>query len=706
MNRKLVNGLLLLSIATVGCGTFTSCKDTDEDWKNEVIVDQANLRADLQKQIDEINAKLAQIKSCDCDLTPIKNRLATIENWLNIAEGDANLDARIMRLIQESQVPVDLSEIEKAIKDLQDNKADASALKALSDKLDKDVENLTNQIKAVVERLNALITSIVNNQAYNHFFGTMNLPVGLESQIIGNYYGKAAGEVKFPLQSTVIEVCDPEAVAAAAEAGLTPSEVITIPAGEVYMDDTDNNLGQLYTTINPNNIDFSGTNLKLVKSNGEEAPITLTAAQSDEVLTHGWTRADNGFYRVDAKINKEDIESIALHLQPNFKSTVKDLLKNPGKQTIAQLGLALLDQMDGFTPAYGLKAPWTVDGKDYAVFSKYEIALAAIHPLGYESLSDVSTSKRLPTFGPLSETLGNIMDNIKDDIKIDLGYENIANIKINKFEIKDAKIELQLGWQYVYNDTYGESDWLYFEDPITLTYDPSVGKVTGTDGALNGLVNAIVDAVNEKLVGNPADPTTVENSLEAQINNLIDNINTQMATMQGNINEQLADILDKIQDQVSGKLGSAQKLVDKYNALAEKVNHFLENPNAYLQVALVYEDGNKELHRVSTNANDPSVFVPAGGNAIELFATSLTADVAAPSYKKYVAVTKAWNENGEEDASAVSAANAQLNKVIPGRQHRVAMNGVKPGYKYQIVYSSLDYRGKTSTRLFYITVKK
>ena len=53
MNRKLVNGLLLLSVATVGCGTFTSCKDTDEDFKNEIILSQDELAKKLIAYIDE-----------------------------------------------------------------------------------------------------------------------------------------------------------------------------------------------------------------------------------------------------------------------------------------------------------------------------------------------------------------------------------------------------------------------------------------------------------------------------------------------------------------------------------------------------------------------------------------------------------------------------------------------------------------------------
>ena len=716
MNRKLVNGLLLLSIATVGCGTFTSCKDTDDDIKSDLIGQQNALAANLQKQIDALKAQIAGIKSCDCDLTPIKNQLSTIESWLNIAEGDASLNDRIMRLIEDSKIPVDLTEIEKAIKDLQDNKADASALKELSDKLDEDVANLQEQIDAIVERLNALITSIENNQAYNLFFGTLNLPVGLQSQILGSYYGKSASAIDFPLSKTApIEVNDQDAVDQAiqdleASGVAVPFGYTNIPAGTVYMENIENNLGQLYTTINPNNIDFTGTDLKLVTSDGKEAPITLKAGKTDEVLNFGWTRADDavGIYRVNASINPADVEAIALHLDANFKSAVKDALKNPGKQTIAQVGKALLDQMDGFLPAYAVKAPWTVNEENYAAYSKFEIAATAIHPLGYETLSDVTISHELPTFGPLSETLDRFFDDLKADITIDLGLTPIEKINIDlnldDFKISADSIVFTIPPVPVRDkdkDIIGTSD----ETKVVLTYNPD-GTVSAKEDALNPLVNAIVEAVNDYINGDKGLIATINEQLIAQVNDkIIDNLNSQLMGMQQKIDDSLASIVDKIHNQLAGKLGSAEKILDKYNALAEKINQMLKDPNHYLQVAMAYETTNDGLHMLSSDVNDPSIFKAGNGNAIKLFASSLTGEIAAPSYQKYIAVAKATKlADGSNDTAAVAKANGTLNKVIPGRQQIVALSGLQSGYKYEIVYTSLDYRGRTSTRIFYLQV--
>lgn len=708
MNRKLVNGLLLLSIATVGCGTFTSCKDTDEDFKNEVLVDQAKLRDELLKKIDEA--------ACKCDPT-LKAQLEALKTWVGYAEGKNFGDvvwSSISSKLDDYLKTGDLDEL-------------------------KDALALANaEIGNINDRLNKLITSMEVNQTYNHMFGTINLPVGLQSNILASYYYLANQTVKFPALSTTTEVGSPEDLAkvAAALIALAPAQT-TYNAGEVYMDEfkNNNNLGQLYVNINPNNIDFTGANLKLVKSNGEEAPVVLNSAKSEEVLNFGFTRADNAFYRVDANIDPAQAPEIALHIEDALKGAVKDALKNPSKQSLVQLGKAILDQMDGFLPAYGLKAPWTVEVKDaegnvsyvdYATFSKYEIAATTLHPLSYETLSDISTSKRLPTFDPLSETFNNFFNDIRNDIKFDLKIDKIEPLdiefKINKFTVEDQYLVIEIPEINVGGTTNKtESTKIY------LSYDKGTGTLQPvTDGsvqtgALNKLIDSIVDSVNTLLTGN-GDPLSdetknsiqyqVQNNILAKVNSMITDINNMLVGdgtsahpgINGQINSQINEILDKIQNQLAGKLGTADKLVDKYNALANKINSFLANPNHYLQVAMAYEDGNGDLHMLSNNENVPSQFVNGNG-ATELFATSYTAEIAAPSFKKYIAITKATKDDGT--ALDIKTANqaAGLNQVFPGRQQRIAVKGLQSGVTYEILYSSLDYRGKTSSRVYYLHVK-
>lgn len=703
MNRKLVNGLLLLSIATVGCGTFTSCKDTDEDVQAGYNKEIASVYKDL---LDKINA-------CKDNCGPnVKKNLEQIAQWLggNIdAEGNLTLPSTF----------------------------DAKVLESLKDALEtEDVAKIVPALQNLQAQLNQQITSIELNQTYNPVFGTLNLPTGLQTNVLAGYFGTTDADLSFPdFNADEAEVGSKEAFVVAGKANLTPkNEKAVIKAGKVYMDG-DGFLGNAYLTINPINTNTVPT-LELIKSTGAVAPVVLKTDPSNDELKFGWTRAsefNNGLYKSVATIDPEKASEIAIVLKPEFKSAVKNILKDPSKGTLTKLGSALLDQMNGILPAYGFKAAydasafgytydeatgkWTVaepentPAKNYIV-SKYELAATTIHPLGYNSLADLTTSKRLPTFSPLNEILDKLFDDLKDDLdfKLDITPVEKLDIKfeISKFEVENQYLKITIPAITVGNDHSDPFD-------IYLTYDKGTGTVdipagsTVQAGALNDLISSITDSVN-KMLSDETNPNSIKNQVEnniiAKVNAMVDDINAmlvgndQKPGINGQINSQVKDILANIQNQLSGKLGSAQKLLDMYNKLAEKVNAYLEDPHGHMQVAMAYMDANGAPHMLSTDKNVPSVF-SGNGDAIELFATSYTADIAAPSYKKYVAVVEA----SDNDITTVNEKSTYLNTVISGRQHIVDMTGFKKGVTYTIVYSSLDYRGNTSTRLYYLTVK-
>lgn len=53
MNRKLINGLLLLTVTTGGVGMFTSCKDNEDSFKTEIKQSQSDVVKMLQDLIAE-----------------------------------------------------------------------------------------------------------------------------------------------------------------------------------------------------------------------------------------------------------------------------------------------------------------------------------------------------------------------------------------------------------------------------------------------------------------------------------------------------------------------------------------------------------------------------------------------------------------------------------------------------------------------------
>ena len=726
MNRKLVNGLLLLSIATVGCGTFTSCKDTDDDV-------QAGYNKELASMYDDLIKRINDIETCDCDPN-LKANLDAIATWLGATNNDGKWT-------------LPTGGLDQAIAD----KIDAVFINKLNDALGtKDLKSIMPAIAQLQAEMNKMMTSIEINQTYNPVFGTLNLPTGLQTNVIAGYYGVADHAFKFPdfsedmmdVESGVSADEAPEYVKIWKAANLTPKDnsTVNIPAG-IYMDeDKDGNglLGNAYLTINPVNVTFLG-GMKLIKSNGEIAPVNIIATPSKDELTFGYTRAEfvkNGLYKAAVTINptQENLNQIAIALKPEFKSAVKDILKNPGKATLTQLGGALVDQMNGILPAYGFYAPWEASGiyndaegnettlpaTSNAIVSKYEIAATAIHPLGYNSFRDLTISKRLPTFDPLTEVIHNLFADVKKQINFTLNIEKLEplNIKfeISEFSVDNQFLKITIPPIKVGNDTSDPIDiyLTYNKDNGTIERIPAGAEVQ--PNALKPLIDSITESVNKLLIGDGvADSEATKASIQyqvthnivGQVNSMINEINDMLVGndktgkpgISGQINNQLGQIIDNIENQIVGKLSSAQKLLDIYNKLAEKVNAYLADPHGHMQVAMAYEDGNGVPHMLSTNKNIPSYFSAKGGDAIQLFATSYTGDIVTPSYKKYVAVV----ESSNNDIAAVNAASKYLNKVISGRQHIVDMTGFKKG-NYTILYTSVDYRGNTSSRLYYLTV--
>ena len=123
--------------------------------------------------------------------------------------------------------------------------------------------------------------------------------------------------------------------------------------------------------------------------------------------------------------------------------------------------------------------------------------------------------------------------------------------------------------------------------------------------------------------------------------------------------------------------------------------------NQALQPVLLYKSVNG-LNRVSTIEKGASQMT----GTVALVPTSFNAELLSPAFKKYVVCTGAWDANGNFDAAAAKAANADsanenFAKVIDGQERLVTFTG-KAGYKYRIVYQALDYHGMIASGRYYV----
>ena len=108
MKKHFINGLLILAMLVVSVGSFSSCKDSNEDDLAKIEVSNAN----LQKQIDALQQSIADLKTalegskCACaskwaELQETLNKLAT-KDELGLTQGEVNtLKGKVETLTQE-----------------------------------------------------------------------------------------------------------------------------------------------------------------------------------------------------------------------------------------------------------------------------------------------------------------------------------------------------------------------------------------------------------------------------------------------------------------------------------------------------------------------------------------------------------------------------------------------------------------------------
>ena len=704
----------------------------------------AKKQAELNRQSIENHKALLEglrndVDGLRADLDPVIEKLGNLQTQLEelivrLDAKDAELEGKIEALsgridgIDETlgKYAIDFKALTERVA------ANEEAIKALQEEVLK--------IQKLEDRLNQLVTGIIVQGVYNPLFGTFSLPIGVQSNMLVNYWGKSENlDYEFPSIQQIAS-CDKEPEisemesAVLAASGLVP---YTVKNGEIMLSESNANLGKVFVTVNPNNVDFTGKTLELVNSQDQKAKVELSGLRrSDAVLTFGYSSraAENGFYEADVKLPATDdaVNGTAIHIDQNLKTAIKDILKDRRsglRANVLHLMKAVYDQVNGMLPAYGLKAGWTVDGQDYAVYSNYNLAATTFRPLSFGFLYDQSLgSRRLPIIDPISNAILNLdPEDYKfdfSDVKVNINGDDIKlNFSLSPIEIK-------------YNGTLGINttvDFTVSGEIIGAVGTPQEGEVIGTfekelsvpvsadvpKEEIDKLLKQIQDTFNASIDGwNDSINDAFADAMKQMIDKVNAAVEDMLAQMEGKINDKIADMIEGIQDNINGKFGNYidrfNSLITRYNQLAKRLNNILENPNHYLQLTMFYKGSNGGDYFLSNNKENPTVFVNNGGDGFMAYATSYTAEVVAPAFKKVVAITDVIdNATGKsasgavEQCAAINKTTDYLAEVVSGVQKRfvIPTKDMKPGYTYEILYTAVDYHGVTSTARYYVTVK-
>ena len=691
-----------------GASTFVSCKDFDGDSVAENNAKVAGLDALLQEKIQELNALKTKVDGQGEKIDDLLSRVTTAEDKLNsiiwivdyeselkawaLAQKDDQLldylyglksvcpdyEDLVTKQYLAQYCSADTEEFVDAIEDCI-NKKIAEYCKLDGLQSIEDFMNLVNQIPTFVEaaaqkltelegqdklfqaRFDNLVSSVRLDMVKNHVFGMLNTPFGLKTSVLGAFYGENTSNIdEFPSTR--------KAYFAGSSASL---DGITLTGATQEIGKLKSDAGEIFVTVNPDTVDFSGYALDLVSRSGKAAPgLTPLALIADNTpVTTRATGVSNGQGGYAARVEVKDPEAIKLNLDVKELARVaKDTWTNlRHNHTVDVKGLAetIYKTFDGVVP----QDYYAVRSDKHAVTGDYQISAFAFKPLGFATLDNVDLTKyNVPQIPSLEDKLGAYIKNITFD-KITVG--DIKAMEVVAVETGANKIKVV--------DENGRD--------ITLADGENnvkgALKITNTNG--NYVVTVpFTKVVRENVGGNYKYTATI--SVDG-VQDLVDQINNT-----------IQDKIASVKTTATNKLAAIDtKIINRLNKVVNVFNDKFHNLNYYLQPMLFVGDDNGDLFRLS-EVLAAATPVAANGNSAQLWfhPTSGTAELLAPAYMKYVEVQTI--QGGKATINDTDKNNITFN----GKDNALLVKFEKGVYR--IIYQAVDFYGYTSTKVYYVNV--
>ena len=602
----------------------------------------------LKNDYDKLNN--VTIPNLSDDLEQAKNDIITAKGVADDALAKANaLDSELRNLIETTKNDILEEVANKYVSkdDLEDLTLGTINKWYENSGIDNRFTTIENNYKDLIASLtdfySKLVTGVVVQGSESPVTGYVQTPFGLDMSVIGAYYGRTMEGFDF--------------------------------GGKEYksgtlISDSDSNTGLIFVTVNPTNVDPNCIDFKLVDSQGNEAPFKLTPVNTNRVLKFGVSRGINvneksGFYALQVKLDAADVDKAKTWTSADA-ADLKDAAKNvlgklrhpkTNSLNIGDIASSIERVFNNRLTRYGVKATWKFKNEKgewvtKSTVSGLNLAATAFKPLSYEFLND-GINVDLPTIPSLESKL-----NLK---QYKFNYD-----PIDPSTVKDVTVTVPNGKNITVTEKNGQQ----------------VVKITKDE---NGIITDVTFvAENIEVKGDDLEITVDM----AEFRKVINDLNNQVDNMVGNVN----DIIDKVNGYVSSIDG---QVITRLNNYIKKFEHLLTKSNSLLQPTMLYTAQNGSWNQLPNVKEAAAHLKLNGGKASTVFvATSYTAELLAPAYKKYVHV------NGPEGATVTGA---NINKVIDGNIYKIGFEANKPG-TYEIVYEAVDYSGKTVTRTFYVKV--
>ena len=645
MKRQLTSILLFSALLVGGASTFVSCTDHESDSAYDTSVSQI-------AKLTELNKWLGELKETNPDLASAID--ARIQANMDVIKDGVYADKeRFEAAIQGSEayknLKGDVEGVDSRVSALERLRlTDSIAAKKITDALNHRLDSVSGSLNSALNTLlEQKLDGITVNATENPVTGYWNASfTGLNLKLASSFYGVAA----------------------------EGNEDWDVKANQVL--GKGGNAGYLYVSLNPTEIDPSLVKVELVNSQGEPAKGFKLGAidNTDKVLTFGTKAATvsaNGFYQVPVIASDPQNDGVEFDkgaLAAAAKNVLNEL-RNPKENDLdlSLIASALYKNIPVLT-AYGVKAEYYLYNPDtknlelkktvkHAV-SDYDIAAFAVKPVSFNFLKDNATLDKLSDWAvenfrlpSLSSKLNKVIDAIKvEKMTVNNSTVNVVSI----LAATDVDVKVENGYLVFTNNTE--------------------------------VVNIKLDAPTEvKLVGSAGTQKVY------QITSTIDPITKVLDEVVDNVNGQLQPIKD-----VLSKTGSKwENVIAKVNPLLQKVSSKIGSVNKFLQPTILYVDKNGNPNTLSTIGGRLATrFVGTG--ATTLYATSWTAELLAPAYKKSISVL-------EKGATVTLTNGKSAAEPFDGSVNKVIFNAEKAG-TYTIVYKAIDYSGVEVEKTFNVNV--
>lgn len=658
MKRQLTSILLFSALLVGGASTFVSCTDHESDSAYDTSVSQIAKLTELNKWLGELKETNPDLKSAidariQANMNVIKDGVFAdkerIEAAIQGSEAYKNLKGKV------DGVDGRLQAIEKLR--LTDSIAAKKITDALNNRLDSVSGSLDKALNSLVEQK---LDGITVNATENPVTGYWNASfTGLNLKLASSFYGVAA----------------------------EGNEDWDVKANQVL--GKGGNAGYLYVSLNPTEIDPSLVKVELVNSQGEPAKGFELGEidNTDKVLTFGTKAATvsaNGFYQVPVIASDPQNDGVEFDkgaLAAAAKNALNEL-RNPKENDLdlSMIASALYKNIPVLT-AYGVKAEYYLYNPNtetleltktvkHAV-SDYDIAAFAVKPVSFNFLKDNATLDKLSDWAVENfrlPSLSSKLDKVIDALNVEISYD-----KADEFYTYSVITPNGLFCQQDGNDVviYGQGT------------DLNNGQLI--DGELYRIKNATVEKKFISTGGSAAEFVFVIKTKDSTIADLL-----------ASANKQIAGKLQPIKNVLSNVNAKWENVIAKVNPLLKEVASKIGSANKLLQPTILYVDQNGNPNTLSTIGGRLGTrFVGTG--ATTLYATSWTAELLAPAYKKSISVL-------EKGATVTLTNGKSAAEPFDGSVNKVIFNAEKAG-TYTIVYKAIDYSGVEVEKTFNVVVE-